>query len=235
MTPRNNSTESIRSLTPGKHLSFLYQSADEHRSFVTFFLKDGLVCNEKVIYINAGNASGVILNYLRDDGVDVDRYLESGQLRILEADRVYLRKNTVDPIKALTFMRFRMEQALDEGYSGLRVTSEMDWALRGLPGSQRLFEYETGVTELVRRGKLLTMCQYNRDLCSSVLLLYVIATHPTVAIGTKVSENPFYLAPPGFLGQDNPERVLRYCLDSLLGMPQKGYLQQETLDAVNDA
>ncbi len=234
MSFKNNISAGIEDLTLGNHLSFLYQSSDEHRSFITLFLKDGLLQNEKVIYVNASNSAEVILGYLKDQKLDIDLYLENGQLRILDAERVYFRKNIFDPRKVLTFLHFRLEQALEEGYSGLRVTSEMDWALRGLPGSQRLFEYEMKLTELIKGKKLINMCQYNRNVCSSVLLLYVIATHPVIALGSRISENPFYLAPPGFLGQDNPERVLRYCIDKLMGRPSQEHLLQDILTAVND-
>jgi len=34
------------------------------------------------------------------------------------------------------------EKAVAQGYPALRMTGEMTWVLRGLPGSERLLEYE---------------------------------------------------------------------------------------------
>jgi hypothetical protein len=51
---------------------------------------------------------------------------------------------------------------LVEGYPALRVTGEMTWALRGMPGFERLVEYEAKPNESIPGNKCLAICQYDR-------------------------------------------------------------------------
>ncbi len=217
MSSQQDSKSSIESLGLGDHVCLIYQTKDEHRQFLQSFLIDGIRRNEKIIYLNSSTSVDTVLNYLREAEEDVDSLLEKAQLRIISAQSVYLRKDAFDPGKMMTFIKIRTEQALDEGFSGLRITSDMGWVLKGKPGSLRLIEYEAKLSKHIKREKCLIMCQYNRCYFNSPLLLYAIATHPVVAVGTKISENPFYLAPPAFLGQDDSSKVLNFCLNRLTG------------------
>ncbi|RQV99013.1 hypothetical protein EH221_00980, partial [bacterium] len=42
------------------------------------------------------------------------------------------------------------EEAIEKGYSHTRVSGEMSWALRGIPGSDRLMEYEAWVNVVLQ-------------------------------------------------------------------------------------
>ena len=65
----------IDELKPGDHLCCLYETDEEHKALITPFLQYGLENNEKVVYIVDARTSEIVLNYLRDDGVDVDLYI----------------------------------------------------------------------------------------------------------------------------------------------------------------
>jgi hypothetical protein len=51
--------------------------------------------------------------------------------------------------------------ALAEGYPALSFTGEMSWADEGMPGFDRLPEYERRLAELVDRADLVALCQYD--------------------------------------------------------------------------
>lgn len=73
----------ILHLKPGDHLCVLYETEEEHKSVITPFLRAGLENNEKVLYIVDVRTSQAVIDYLREDGLDVNSYLKSGQLSIL--------------------------------------------------------------------------------------------------------------------------------------------------------
>jgi len=61
----------------------------------------------------------------------------------------------------IALLRSQTERALAEGYAALRVTGEMSWASRDLPGSERLIDYEAklfcpGDAEMVKESHLFT-------------------------------------------------------------------------------
>ena len=208
--------QSVRDLAPGDHLCLIYETEEERRSWLTPFFRQGLEHGEKVIYIVDARMAEQILNYLRDHGVETESYLESGQLIILTSDEVYMRERIFDPNGMIALLRDQTEQALNEGYSALRATGEMTWVLKGLPGSERLIEYEAKLNEFFPGCKCMGICQYDRRRFAPEILLDVLTTHPIVVIGTEMFENFYYMTAEDFLGPDAAEKRLKNWLDNIV-------------------
>jgi PAS domain S-box-containing protein len=92
----------------------------------------------------------------------------------------------------------------------------MTWALRGLPGSERLIEYEAKLNEFFPASQCLAICQYDRRRFQPELLLDVLSTHPAAIIGGEAYNNLYYIPPAEFLGQDLPAARLRQSMKSLV-------------------
>lgn len=182
----------IEDLRPGDHLCYFYETEQEHHALITPFLRQGLEHGEKVVIVVDERTAEGILNRLRADGLDPHPYLDRGQLVILSSDEVYLRGGTFDPDRMIAFLKEETDRALAEGYTALRITSEMTWALRGLPGSERLIEYEKKLQEFFPRNRCLAICQYNKRRFPPDLLLDILQVHPLVVLGTEVYENLYY-------------------------------------------
>ena len=199
----------IADLQPGDHLCCLYETEEEHRAVVVPFLRLGLERGEKVVYIVDAHTAETILDYLRNDGLDVRSHRTRGQLAIREREDTYLRAGVFDPVGMIATLRTETERALAEGYTALRVTGEMTWALRGRPGSERLVEYENRLNEFFPGSRCLAMCQYDRRRFDPVVLLDMLRTHPCVVIGTEICDNPYYLPTADFQSADRPASDLR--------------------------
>lgn len=207
----------LADLGPGDHLCCLYETEEEHRSVLTPFLRHGLERGEKVLYIVDARTAGTILDYLRDDGLDVEPCLARGQLVILTRDDAYTRGGVFDPDGMIDLLRTETERSLAEGYSALRVTGEMTWALRGLPGSERLMEYENRLNEFFPGSQCLAICQYDRRRFDPAVLLDVLAAHPIAVIGTDVYDNFYYVPPAELLKGDPAAAMLRNWAKHLAG------------------
>jgi|GEM_PF-5560730 len=208
-----------RDLKPGDHLCCLYETEQEHRAVLTAFLRQGLERGEKVIYVVDAHPAEAILGYLGGGG-DVEPYLGSGQLTILTSDDAYMRRGGFDPQATIAFLRAETEQALARGYPALRVTGEMTWALRGLPGSGRLIEYEARLNEFFPDSNCLAICQYDRRRFAPEVLLDVLRTHPAAVVGAQVYDNLYYLPPAGPLGVDRGAAELQGWLHNLAAQKQ---------------
>ena|GEM_PF-1364303 len=204
----------IYDLMPGDHLCCIYETEEEHRALVTPFLRKGLELGQKVMYVVDAHTAETILDYLEDDGVDVKQSLECGQLLILTQNESYMRNGLFSPDNMINLLRSETEKVLAEGYTALRVTGEMTWALHGLPGSERLIEYEIKLNNFFPGSKCLAICQYDKRRFSPTILMDVLHTHPIAVLGTKVYDNPFYIPPAEMLSRELPamklNRWLRY-------------------------
>jgi len=205
----------IRDLKPADHLCCLYETEEEHRALLAPYLRQGLELGEKVLYIVDAHTAETVLKYLRDGGVKVEPYLANGQLSILTPGDAYMQDGTFDPDRMIDLLRSETERALAEGYSALRVTGEMTWALRGLPGAERLIEYEAKLNRFFPGSKCLALCQYDRRRFQPDMLLDVLATHPIAVVGTEIYNNPYYIPPTDFLGPDRSAATLTHWLQNL--------------------
>jgi PAS domain S-box-containing protein len=205
----------VKDLQPGDHLCCLYETEGEHRAVLTPFMRQGLERGEKVLYIVDAHSAEVVTGYLRENGLDIEHYLASGQLGILSADDVYMQGGVFDPDAMIALLRSETQRAIDEGYQALRATGEMSWALKGLPGSKRLVEYETKLNEFFPGSRCLAICQYDRRRFEPAVLLDVLATHPICVVGTELYDNFYYIRPAGLLGPDVSSKTLGHWLDNL--------------------
>ncbi|MBC7262201.1 MAG: MEDS domain-containing protein, partial [Chloroflexi bacterium] len=141
-TKPTRSHPGLQEFAPGQHVCFIYETDEEYRALLSLFLQQGLERGEKVVYIADVHDPATILGYLQNDGIDAAPYVASGQFSILTPEETYLQGGNFDPERMIARLQAETEQALTEGYSALRITGEMTWALRPLPGSERLVEYE---------------------------------------------------------------------------------------------
>jgi signal transduction histidine kinase len=202
-------------LHPGAHICCLFGSEAEHRALLAPFMRHGLERYEKVLTIVDAHTAEQVLAYLSADGVQVNPFLQNGQLTILDADAFYIRGGVFDPEGMLELLRAETQRAIEGGYSALRVSSEMSWALKGLPGSERLIEYEARLNAFFPGSGCLSLCQYDRRRFDPLVLLDVLETHPLAVIGTEIYDNFYYMPPQELLGADPLGMKLNSWLDHL--------------------
>jgi PAS domain S-box-containing protein len=189
---------SISDLAPGDHLCCLYGTDEEHRAVLSAFLRAGLDRGEKVVYVADARLAEAVAGYLRDERVEVQRLLRSGQLAIVPHGDPGPGGGDVDPARRIALLRAETERAVAEGYPALRVAAEMTWAVGEPAGKGRLIEYEARLNEFFEGAGCLAACLYDRRRLPAEVLLDLLYTHPAVAVGTKVYEN-FYYVPPAEL------------------------------------
>ena len=201
----------IVDISPGSHICLLYRSEEEHRALLTEYIRAGLQRGERVVYIVDAHTACKVRSYLREAGIAPREAERRGELRFLTSDEAYLRRGTFNPQGMISLLVEETQQALTDGFIGLRVTGEMSWALRGLPGSERLIEYEALLNEFFPGSACTGLCQYDVRRFSAGILLDVMRTHPVIAVGTRVHENPFYIPPEEFLyGSTNQATLNRW-------------------------
>jgi len=205
----------ISELRPGDHACCFYETAEKHRAVLTPFLRQGLERGEKVVYILDVSTVEAIVAYLRRDGLDVEPYLARGQMVFLTRDETYMQESVFDPERMIAMLRAQTDQVLAEGYPSLRMTGEMGWALRGLPGSERLIEYEGDLNGFFPGSKCIGLCQYDWRAFGPQLLMDVLSTHPIAVVNAIVYDNYYYMSPAAVLGHGIPAAQLRHWSKSL--------------------
>ncbi|MGM0646661.1 MAG: MEDS domain-containing protein [Thermodesulfobacteriota bacterium] len=205
----------IPELAVGDHLCCLYRTEQEHQNILVPFIRDAVDQGDKVLYVVDARTADTILAALQGKGIDTEGLLAAEQLVITGSRQTYLKHGRFDPDAMLDMLEAETQIAVRQGFRALRVTGEMSWALRGLPGSERLMEYEGKLNEFFPTHQALGMCQYDMRSFAPEILLDVLATHPIAVIGDACYENMYYMPPEEFLGPNRAQAELERRIQNL--------------------
>jgi len=205
-----NLSQRLLDLEKGDHMCCLYDTEDEHSYLLTPYLIHGLNQHQKVIYITDAHNGDQVLGYLEKEKVKVDHPLDSGQLKLITASDSYLKDGEFDPDRMIRMLDSETEKAINEGYSALRVTGEMSWALRSRPGTERLIEYEAKLNNFIPERPVVALCQYDRRRFDADILRDVLRTHPIAVIGRRIYENFYFIPPEELRKKPEPQAELEH-------------------------
>ncbi len=208
--------ELIGNLKPHDHLCLIYESREEWRETVVCFVSSGLERGEKCIYVVDANTAQEVKTILSEAGLAVERYEREGQLSIIHERDAYTREGYFDPDLMIAFLTAETEKALREGYSALRVTGEMSWALRGYSGAERILEYEAKINkDLFPLYPCVALCQYDRWKFDPETIKGVVLTHPLLIRGGRIYRNFYYIEAEEYLNHKKKEREVQHWLNNL--------------------
>lgn len=204
--------ESLEKLEPFQHLCLLYREEREWESFIIPFLKIGLQREEKCLYFSSSSTPERIREILSSYGIDVLYYESKGQLEIFHKDSSYLQQCLFSPDEMLDRLISITEGALSQGYTAIRGTGEMDWALENDEDLESLIAYESLVnSRLFDKYPFSSICQYRLDLFPPEAIKRIIMTHPYV-ITDAVYYNLYYTPDYDALSSSREEKELDHWL-----------------------
>ena len=164
----------------GDHVAFFFNNNAERIEFVIPYIVNGLRNHERCVYIADENTVPAIVAEFQNCGVDVAEAMALGALSVVTKHDTYLRDGIFEPERMIADLDRDVRYALQKGFTGLRVTGEMSWALDLPTALSRLCDYEQ---ELCRKwpAELGGLCQYNRTLFPDQVIQRVMGCHCVVA------------------------------------------------------
>jgi hypothetical protein len=208
---------SIAQMHSGDHYCGIYRTDEDHRAIIVDFIRQGVQKRERMFYIVNIQTAAQLKATLAAANIDVDELVNKGQLVIVTAKEAYLKDGQFDPDKMISLLRAETEKAMAEGYTAMRATGEMTWALAGEPGSERLVEYESLLNEFFPNSNCYAICQYDRRRFDSEMLLDILHTHPKVLFGRDGYDNSemYFVPNESFTGGDRQGAILDTRLKNL--------------------
>jgi len=167
----------------GTHICYLYNSDEERRRILPLFARHALMENEAFGYLAdvdtraelPAAAAALDLTHALQGPVD--------QVQLLTTREGYYPDGKFDADGMLARLRAQYQQALAAGLAGARFAGEMDWALRGVPGTEHIIECESRINELVKEAPITVMCQYDLRQFDGALEFHVLNVDPVMSVG----------------------------------------------------
>jgi hypothetical protein len=199
-----------RPFDAGDHACAIYSSRAQLVRLVSRFLAEGLERYEHTWYIGAFTEGRAIVAALRRRGVDVDRQIRQGALRLLLPGEVYVAGGEFDARHADRMFYDAILQSQLHGFRGFRAAAEMSWAMTVPNGPERLIAYEAHSQSGIAAGPVTALCLYHRRRVSSDVLHGAVLTHPLAAASRgHAMRNPLYDAAVSNLPVDNRDVPLK--------------------------
>jgi hypothetical protein len=173
------------------HACLIFDDPAQRDATVRDYLGAGLGRGELVRYFTDVTPPDVVESWVSVEG-GVTWARDNGPLRIMSAEAVYCPEGQFDPRRMIAAMIPAYERARTAGFTGVRSAGEMTWALRGIPGSDRLLEYEALLNTVDYPFPHMGMCQYDARQFDGATLFRVLRVHPYVVAGNHVVWNPYY-------------------------------------------
>ncbi len=183
--------EIMENLRGGDHAALFYKTRAEQFSIMVPFIAIGLKRRERCIYIADDNSVAMVTDELEKGGVDVEAAQKSGALTISTKHHTYLRHGIFEPAKMSEDLANEVTESLRLGYTALRATGEMTWALTLPSALAQLSDYELRLHKAFPR-QLVGMCQYNERGFNERVIADMIRIHPVVVARGKLLQNRFH-------------------------------------------
>lgn len=232
-------------LRPGKvgrssHVCWGYASDAEHRDFLVEFFEAGLAANERLMYIAPPDQRHATLAELTDAGIELGPLLDSGALRTNDLDAAYLIDGVLRPDVHLAGHALLVGQALRDGYTGLRVCSEIVSLLGSDGVCDEWCGYEVRADLLISRLPSIVVCACDLRRARPKVMSDLHAVHSLHA-GAPTSRSPFQMHAgsgglflSGEVDASSADRVGRWLAEALPDMPEP-VLDVEGLEFIDAA
>lgn len=160
----------------GSHFCHLYGSAGDLADALVPYFKSGLEHNEQCLWVTAPPLGLDDARSVLGAAVpELDRYIASGQMEIIEHQEWYLRQLDEEPNGLLKGWITRKDRAMAAGWRGLRLTGNLFWL-----DSARwdtFADYEEAVNAAFKGHEILALCSYCQEKCTCNNVLDILRNH----------------------------------------------------------
>jgi hypothetical protein len=183
----------------GTHMCLIYSSEEERKNVISKFIGAGISNGEKVGYFADDMSPEDFLKWLAEAGIDIPSKDMCDNFKVTTTLETYCPDGKFEPDQMLNTLKKYYISAINENYSSCRVSGEMAWALRGIPGSERLMEYESKINTIVVQYPVTAICQYDANKFDGFTIFECLKVHPYMIVKGQIVRNPYYLRPEEYL------------------------------------
>ena len=187
-------------LEQAAHICAFFESEEQEYACIAQYFSEGLAQGEQVVTIRDSTKCGAHLDKLRERiPLPLDESIRTNQLRVVASEETYLKEGIFESERMFNMLEGVLKEAAAGPFRRVRTCGDMTWALRDMPGTGELMEYESRVNQLTREHDCTLMCVYDVNKFSGRAVMDVLSTHPLVVMGDRIYENPYYVEPKAFL------------------------------------
>ena len=183
---RNSGIDVIGNTPWGTHFCLFYQTKEDLIDILVPYFKAGLENNEYCMWVTSEPLNEKnVEKAIRVAMPNFDEYLKKKQIEIIPYTDWYLRDNTFDFNRVLNGWIEKLENAVENGFEGLRITGNTAWLEK--KDWNEFCEYEEEINNVIGNFQMIAICTYSLEKCGSFELLDVLQNHQFALIRRESS------------------------------------------------
>jgi DNA-binding CsgD family transcriptional regulator len=177
----------------GTHLCVFYDTKDDLLDTCVRWFEAGLANREFCLWVVSDPITEQDAEKALHEGIaGCEKFMRGGQLEILDGNQWYLDRGRVDTVSIIAAWYSKLDSALSEGYSGLRVNGTASWI--GSLHWESFYEYEEELDRATIGRRMLVLCTYSLQKSSALDVLDVARVHQS-SIARRNGEWEFLQTP----------------------------------------
>ena len=183
----------------GAHICQIYSDDDERIDSLLKFMLSGVQTGERTICFSENMDEETLEAYFSKHQISYDAYKQKHAIALSGVRDVYFQDNVFDPDRMLNTLTNYHQESLELGFPAARVIGDMAPEVQTISGGERLLEYESKVSMLLRERPVTSVCQYDAREFDGATIMDVLKVHPQMIVRGTVVHNPFFIPPEEFL------------------------------------
>ena len=160
----------------GTHFCQFYQTKENLIDILVPYFKAGLENNEFCMWVTSQPLTvKEAEESLKNAFPYADTYLKTGQIEIVSYNDWYTKKGTFDSERILKGWIDKVNQALNKGYDGLRLSGNTFWLEK--EDWAEFIQYEKEIDNVIGKYNMMAICTYSLDKCSADDVIDVVNNH----------------------------------------------------------
>ncbi len=180
-------------------MCLVFTRDEERADSLLKFLLAGLQAGERTACFSSKLTEETLREFLAKNNISYDECKANKAAILAGTSEVYFQDGKFDPDRMLNTLAAFHDEAREMKFSASRVIGEMIPEVEHVPGGERLLEYESRVSILLRDHPVTAVCQYDAKMFDGATIMEVLKVHPQMIVNGTVINNPFYIEPEDYL------------------------------------
>ena len=173
---RKSGIDLIGDVPWGTHFCQFYQTKENLIDILVPYFKAGLENNEFCMWVTSQPLTVKEAEESLKNAVPyADTYLKTGQIEIVSYTDWYTKKGTFNSERILNGWIDKVNQALNNGYEGLRLSGNTFWFEK--EDWAEFIQYEKEIDNVIGKYNMMAICTYSLDKCSADDVIDVVNNH----------------------------------------------------------
>jgi len=185
----------------GTHMCLIFSNEHERVDSILKFLLSGLQNEERIACFSDRLSEKELRLFFEENGISYDERNSKNAIVLSGTSNIYFKDGSFDPDRMLNTLTNYYFESKKMGFSASRIIGEMTVEIETIPGGDRLLEYESRVSMLLRDHPVTTICQYDANSFDGATIMDVLKVHPKMIVNGAVINNPFFVEPEVYLAQ----------------------------------